>query len=303
MQNKSYGQVDVQPGLGESRKGRLWGDRSFPMTEGLNLRYKSGLIIETLQRNKIGDIEGSVTFPDGVKALGDFFSLPEQGPGVTALEHWVFCTKERDPVKRLVTIKEMSLRKHGMGIEEDADGLVFQGTFLCNKRWGFGKLSVDNKEFVPHYFINDFVQRRFKKVLADGREVEEMWLARPKAEQGADGKKQIGYKKEVFLKWGAIRWPDGQAYEGRIQNDQPHGLGVMSGVDGGVHRGSFSEGRRHGDGVFVGAATSIEGTWLDDRLDCQINEVETRRFDDPNNVVYFAWVSKLEQEIPTPPDV
>lgn len=53
----------------------------------------------------------------------------------------------------------------------------------------------------------------------------------------------------------------GASYEGDLQNNEPHGRGVMRMPDGSVYEGEFVHGQFHGKGVLRFPAGRIEGVW------------------------------------------
>lgn len=81
----------------------------------------------------------------------------------------------------------------------------------------------------------------------------------------------------IFYDWmiEADVWPDGhieymggKSYDGKVADDMPEGVGVLTDRDQGRYEGEFHKGRCHGKGTFVDTETGIrqEGTWVNGKF-------------------------------------
>jgi len=66
-----------------------------------------------------------------------------------------------------------------------------------------------------------------------------------------------------------IKYPNGDVYKGNVENNQPHGEGVMTYANGNTYTGNWDNGKRSGKGVYVFVGQSnvkIDGTWAVDTV-------------------------------------
>lgn len=63
---------------------------------------------------------------------------------------------------------------------------------------------------------------------------------------------------------GSYRWPDGRYYRGSWRNGKPHGQGTGTAIDGSRYQGDWRNGKYHGNGVLQSdRATRYQGQFID----------------------------------------
>lgn len=86
---------------------------------------------------------------------------------------------------------------------------------------------------------------------------------------------------------GEMTWPDQSRYVGEFQDGMMHGMGEKRYANGNVHNGQWSEDKAHGTGTLTTANTTVEGTWINGKLDKGGDKKLTKhQVDDEKAVVY-----------------
>ena len=142
---------------------------------------------------------------------------------------------------------EKQFQKHGKGSMVYADGTIFKGTWIKNKKNGKGSFtSIDKKEYIQSWKNGELKSEKIN-VFAGG-----------KKSVCEDGNCTNGKGKKI--------WANGRIYEGDFKDGLRHGYGINK-INGIVYIGEWKEDKLFGQGKYVEPdGTVSEGNWKNNTL-------------------------------------
>lgn len=161
---------------------------------------------------------------------------------------------------------------NGVGRYRFADRRIYEGEFVDGVRHGHGKLTQPNGDSYEGTFVEG-------KMTGEGKTTTQM-ASRIFTGTHLEGKKVRGVMKYV---------DQGKSYDGEWANERPHGRGVMTLPTGELYRGSFVDGKQHGEGVFfyIGEQKSYIGAFEEGRPH---GKGTMRYHAEPSKTVSGMWV-------------
>ena len=137
---------------------------------------------------------------------------------------------------------------HGQGKYVYADGNVYDGAFVEDKKHGKGKYTYTSGATYEGDFAEDKKHGHGKYVYASGNVYEGEFIA----------EKKHG--------WGKVAYANKDSYEGEWKEDKRYGRGKLTYASGVVYDGDFVADKKHGKGKVIYASGNIyEGDFVDDK--------------------------------------
>jgi hypothetical protein len=138
--------------------------------------------------------------------------------------------------------------KHGQGTMTYANGDIYEGQWIDDRRYGQGTMTYANGDKYEGEWRFDERHRQGTMTYANGDKYEGEWENNERWNQGT------------------MTYANGDKYEGRWRNDQRDGRGTMTYANGDKYVGGWFNDQRDGRGTMTYAnGDKYEGRWIDDQ--------------------------------------
>jgi hypothetical protein len=197
--------------------------------------------------------EGTYTFPDGAKYVGEYQAGKRHGQGT-----YTFANGN----KYIGEFKDG--KKHGQGTYTFTDGNKYVGEYQDDKTNGQGTYTFANGNNYVGEFKDDKWHGQGTFTLANGVKYVGVYQAGKPVGQGtliSPGKgKYVGEFKDGMVHGkGTFTFANGDKYVGDYQYNKAHGKGTFTFADGKKYVGEYQDDKWHGQGTL----TRNDGTELD----------------------------------------
>eukprot|EP00347_Sterkiella_histriomuscorum_P001950 403370043 len=142
-----------------------------------------------------------------------------------------YMPKKLKNTRNLEFVKNFQLQ-NGYGIQLWPDGSKYEGFWLKNQAYGFGRFILCDGESFEGNWKEDKAYGYGKYFYTDGSIYEGEWYN--------DKQEGMGYES----------WPDGSRFEGQYKEGKKNGNGKFTWKDGAQYEGSWYQNKMHGEGTF-----------------------------------------------------
>eukprot|EP01036_Dinobryon_divergens_P033388 gene33388-43165_t len=160
---------------------------------------------------------------------------------------------------------------HGEGKYTYADGNIYEGAFVEDKKQGKGKYTYTSGATYEGDFAQDTKHGQGKYTYASGNIYEGAFLADKKHGRGkvayANGDAYEGeWAEDKRHGKGKLTYASGVVYDGDFVADKKHGRGKVAYASGNTYEGDFVTDKKHGFGKQIYASGEIyDGEWRNDK--------------------------------------
>jgi len=160
--------------------------------------------------------------------------------------------------------------RHGQGTMTYRYGSTFTGTYVNDRKNGFGTFTYSGKYQGKVYagnWKNDNIDGQGKMVHRNGATYNGMWKNNKRHGKGINvWPNKASYKGEFYYDTiqgkGIKTWPNGVQYTGQFHKGKQNGSGKTTWPDGRQYVGNYKNGRQHGFGTFTNSKGAVfEGYW------------------------------------------